>query len=123
MDDPLNRTYSALKLKHPADSAMSPALINAVNHPIRRFVLRVLGDSPMSPKEVFDMLSYSTGLSAVSYHVRVLGKQQVLECTRTGQVRGSIQHFYVSKVLDSELLQGVLEEAREFDDAFLKLKD
>src|SRR5215469_4742327 len=107
---PGNRSYTADKLKHWAGEKMSPALINALNHPIRRYILRTLGSdpsTPMSPREMGQPLR-AVGLSAVSYHVRTLCEQLVIKCVRTEQVRGSTQHFYLSLVAGNELLEKAL---------------
>jgi DNA-binding transcriptional ArsR family regulator len=69
------------------------AVLAALKHPLRRRILRVMVDrKPISPRELADRLD--EGLSNVSYHVRVLAEQGVIEEVATKQVRGATQHFY-----------------------------
>jgi DNA-binding transcriptional ArsR family regulator len=68
-------------------------VLAALKHPLRRRILRVMADrKPISPRELADQLD--EGLSKVSYHVRVLAAQGVIEEVATKQVRGATQHFY-----------------------------
>jgi DNA-binding transcriptional ArsR family regulator len=70
-------------------------LLKALNHEMRRRILRVLigkPESPISPREVAGELRVS--LSNVSYHVRVLADCAAISLVKTNPVRGSLQHFY-----------------------------
>lgn len=71
-------------------------LLVALRHPLRRQILKAIGDGESSPKDLAAQLEWP--LSNVSYHVRVLINCDVLELTRTKQVRGSMQHFYRSLI-------------------------
>jgi DNA-binding transcriptional ArsR family regulator len=69
------------------------ALLAALKHPLRREILRVMIDKkPISPCELAERLDES--LSNVSYHVRVLAQQKVIEAAGEQKVRGATQHFY-----------------------------
>lgn len=69
------------------------ALINALHHPLRRELLKlILERDELSPVEASEILGRS--LSNVSYHVRVLAEGGALDLTGTKPRRGSIQHFY-----------------------------
>lgn len=68
-------------------------VLAALRHPLRRDILRVMGDGkPISPRELSDLLDESIG--NVSYHVRVLAEYGAIEEVGDKQVRGARQHFY-----------------------------
>lgn len=68
-------------------------LLAALNHPLRRQILRVMSNrKPISPRQLSDRLDES--LSNVSYHVRVLDEYGAIEEVSSRQVRGATQHFY-----------------------------
>lgn len=87
---------------------MTPALIHALNHPVRRHILRQLGEEGIerSPSEMAQ--AAALGLPGLSFHARVLCELQVTRCTRTRPVRGSLEHFYASNVSDNELVAAIL---------------
>lgn len=103
------------KTKHQRGREMTPALIHALNHPARRQILRQLdeGGAERSPSEMAETAAFS--LSGLSFHARVLCELQVTRCTRTQQVRGSLEHFYASNVSGNELVGAILLET-EGDD-------
>ncbi len=71
----------------------TPKLLTALNHPLRRRVLRALqARENASPVELARALDES--LSSVSYHVTVLVDCKTLRLVRTQQVRGALEHFY-----------------------------
>jgi len=55
------------------------------------------------------------GLTGVSYHFRILSDLGVARLTRTRQVRGSTQHFYVSRVAKNSLVAAILKETEKVD--------
>lgn len=69
-------------------------LYNALDHPMRRQILREMRDTDgeVSPRELSVTLLQE--LSALSYHVRVAEECDAIELVRTERVRGSTQHFY-----------------------------
>ncbi len=72
-------------------------LLIALRHPLRRRILRLMGDGiVISPLELADRLDKS--LSNVSYHVRVLAGCAAVTLVKTAPRRGSVQHFYCSTV-------------------------
>jgi DNA-binding transcriptional ArsR family regulator len=101
--------------KHDREREMTPALIYALNHPVRRQILRLLSEpgGEASPSEMCQ--SVSVGLSAFSFHALVLSELGVTRGTRTQQVRGALEHFYVSNVSGNELVEAILLET-EVDD-------
>lgn len=73
--------------------------IEAINHPVRRMVLRVFVDNwkaeperTMTPKEVADRLGLA--LSNVSYHMRILATSGAIALFGTAPIRGAVQHEY-----------------------------
>jgi DNA-binding transcriptional ArsR family regulator len=94
---------------------MSPALIQALDHPLRREVLRLLGEqgTESSPTELTKSISAS--LTDLSYHVRALADLLVIGKSRTEEVRGYTKHFYVSKVVDNKLVSAILASTRDDD--------
>jgi DNA-binding transcriptional ArsR family regulator len=99
---------------------MTPALLHALHHPVRRQVLRALHEegAALSPSEL-SRKSISIGLPCLSFHARVLCVLKVTECASTRQVRGSTEHFYASTVARNELVAAILRET-EADDALLQ---
>jgi DNA-binding transcriptional ArsR family regulator len=92
-------------------------LTAALNHPLRRVVLRRLNASkdPLSPARLAERLCAS--LSDVSYHVTVLRKCGVVEIVKEQQVRGAIEHLFVSKVVDNQAVQAMLAETEAEDES------
>jgi hypothetical protein len=69
-------------------------LYSAVNHPLRRTLLRLCLESkePLSPKGLSRLGDHQ--LPIVSYHVQVLAACSALEIVAEQPVRGSTEHFY-----------------------------
>ncbi len=91
-------------------------LINAIAHPLRRRILRVLGDrreqsSPAKMAKEFDL-----HVGTVGYHVRVLEELGAIRLTDEGMVRGAVEHFYETTIEDDPPIETLLEETREVDD-------
>lgn len=67
--------------------------LTALNHPLRRRILRALDGRPeTSPAELAETLAMPLG--TVAYHVKILARCGTLELVRTRPVRGAVQHFY-----------------------------
>lgn len=90
-------------------------MIYALDHPLRREVLRTLHDAtePISPKQISDKLRWD--LQAIAFHVRVLRERNLARCTRTQRVRGTKRHYYVSRVRKNALLASILAGTEEDD--------
>jgi predicted transcriptional regulator len=112
-------TQSKELKKHTVDRSMSPALIRALDHQIRRQALRLFTkrEPEWSPVELTRKMPVT--LSAVSYHMRVLSELGVVEETRTEQVRGSDQHFYISNIQNNKLAHSILARTRDDDEEIL----
>lgn len=92
-------------------------LIKAIDHPLRRRMLRLLGDreEPLSAVQMADELDFS--LSVTAYHMRILYELRAIARAGRRQVRGALQRFYKSRVKDDPPIEALLEETREVDDA------
>jgi DNA-binding transcriptional ArsR family regulator len=89
------------------DESRTTDLLLALCHPLRREILRTLGDdTPRSPSELAEHLDLP--LSNLSYHVRVLVSRGAVRLVRTAPVRGSTQHFYLTSI-EAEWARTVLE--------------
>ena len=105
--------------KHVRGREMTPALISALDHPVRREILRLLGghDAPISPVQMKEFIN--VGLSVLSYHARALFEQRVTRLSTTRQVRGSTQHFYASEVAENRMVAAILGHTEKYD-SFLR---
>lgn len=72
-------------------------LLAALNHPLRRRILRRMRDEEMiSPKQLADDLRVP--ISGLAYHVRVLARCGAVTLVKVKPVRGAVKHFYRSTV-------------------------
>lgn len=108
------------KLQHRPGRIASPALIEGLGHPIRRQILRILSakGAVQSPSDIEKLVKPS--LSNLAYHARCLHEQNIIRCTGTKQIRGSIQHLYASNVSDNKLVNTILSETEEDDSHFCR---
>jgi hypothetical protein len=108
--------------EHELSQLMTPALLGCLHDPVRRQILRVLGEpgAALSPGEMFAG-SISFGLTGIAYHTRVLGDRNVIRCTAERQVKGGTVRAYASNVSDNKLVREILRETEE-DDAYLQKK-
>jgi predicted transcriptional regulator len=112
---PQSKSASIKKPKHRAGRDVSPALLEGLNHPIRRQILRILSTkgTVQSPSDMAELVEL--GLSNVAYHTRYLAERNILRCAGTKQIRGATQHLYVSKVSDNKLVKTTLSETEKDD--------
>lgn len=78
------------------DKKIGTALGAAISHPLRARALTILADRVASSVEVARELGEE--LSHVSYHVRALREQGLIEEVGSRPVRGSVEHFYRATV-------------------------
>lgn len=77
----------------PEDRLNSKDLLVAMNHPLRREILRRIDKKDLfTPGEIAKELHRD--LSIVSYHVRVLAECRAIVLVGEKPVRGATQHFY-----------------------------
>lgn len=91
-------------------------LIDALGHPLRREILRRLheSDGARSPSLLAECLGL--GVSNVSYHMGVLAKLRAVKKTRSRQVRGARETFFVSRVAQNERVVAILADTEREDD-------
>jgi DNA-binding transcriptional ArsR family regulator len=94
-------------------------LLHALNHSIRRRVLRLMDergrDGRLSPVEAAALLDIS--LTTVAYHFRVLVATNAIVEVGRRQVRGTIQHFFQigDSVREATWVEGVLRDTARTD--------
>jgi DNA-binding transcriptional ArsR family regulator len=109
------------KIKKHGTRPMSPALIEALNHPIRRLALRLLHeDLGHSASDLAK--SIAAGLSNISYHMKVLYKLGVIRYTGMKQVRGATERSYASQVAENKLALTILAATEQDDEAMRRAK-
>ena len=91
-------------------------ILLAIAHPLRRQILRRLSErgEPVSPIQLADDLKGPLG--KVAYHVRVLWRLGALSAAGEQQVRGAVEHFYVSTIENDPPIETLLEETRKEDE-------
>lgn len=115
------------KRKQPDESCDDEQLLRALNHRLRRQILRLLHASspePLSPCQIERELKLERGdksrkLSEVSHHIRVLADLNAVSLVNTTLVRGATKHFYTSEASDVGWLCGVLSRTQQSDEAQL----
>jgi DNA-binding transcriptional ArsR family regulator len=93
-------------------SPTTDQLLRALNHSLRRRILRLMNGETKSPGALAAELGEP--LPSVSYHVRVLCECDVLRLVRAQPVRGSIEHFY-HPVVESDWARAALSDSRSED--------
>jgi len=90
-------------------------MLLAIAHPLRRRILRKLAarDEPTSPIQLADELKGPLG--RIAYHVRILWRLGAVSAAREQQVRGVVEHFYMSAIEDDPPIETLLEETRKED--------
>jgi predicted transcriptional regulator len=90
-------------------------LISALNHVLRRDILRLMHSTPAprSPVDISDELDEP--LAGVSYHVQILHRLGVITLEKTEQVRGALKHYYASTVRNHAIAKSLLQSTRKSD--------
>jgi DNA-binding transcriptional ArsR family regulator len=100
-------------------------LISALNHPLRRQILRLLHSSgkPLSPTEIEKELALGKlpkgHLSTVSYHVTALARHKTISKVDEQPVRGAVEHFYESRVSGGRWVRDLLKRMQKKDEGLL----
>ena len=95
-----------------SNSPTTDQMLKALNHSLRRRILRLMDGETRSPGSLAAELGEP--LPSISYHVRVLCECDVLRPVRTVPVRGSIQHFYEPNV-EATWMRTVLSNSHSED--------
>lgn len=77
------------------DDELAQQFVQAMAHPLRIRILRMLTQSVASPKEIAEATGEAPG--NVAYHARVLLDLDCIELVNTVSRRGARQHFYRAK--------------------------
>jgi hypothetical protein len=98
------------------------AQIKAIDHPLRRCILRAFltEGGALSPVQISRGLTargLKAQLGSVAYQVRVLHRLFAVKSTGKRQVRGAIQRFYEATIENDPPIETLLEETREGDEA------
>jgi DNA-binding transcriptional ArsR family regulator len=93
------KVASGRKRKPPHPHDIDNAFVAALNHPIRRALLKLFlkQEVALSPKELAELTEEK--LPTISYHVRVLADKNAIELAEEEPVRGSVAHFYRATAL------------------------
>lgn len=94
---------------------MSPMLIQALNHPIRREALRLLHRSA-GPRSAVQLSPFiRTVKTNVSYHLRVLADFDAVKQVDERHVRGVPEKFFASEVSDHRQILAILADTEAND--------
>jgi len=99
---------------------MSVSLIDGLNHPARRCVLRRLheDDQELCPSLIVE--ADSPLLSTVSYHAKILTKLGITRCTKVEREgNGWAKRYYSSNVAGNELVAIILGDTEKEDASLL----
>lgn len=97
----------------------TPELIAALNHPLRRRILRAYLDGRFQAASS-TLLANDVGmpLGNVAYHVKTLARLDVLQLVRREKVRGAEERFYALSLDEQyKCVRDVLEACRQSDEA------
>jgi DNA-binding transcriptional ArsR family regulator len=97
------------------DGESAVKLIHALNHEVRRRVLRALAahDEALSPAVMAKRLDIP--LSTVSYHVTILKRCNAVEGAGEKQIRGAVEHFYKTLLEENPVARTLLKSTRKID--------
>jgi DNA-binding transcriptional ArsR family regulator len=97
----------------------TPELIAALNHPLRRRIMRAYLDGRFQTASATQLAKeMEMPLGNVAYHVKTLARLDVLQLVRREKVRGAEERFYVVGLDDQQAcVRDVLEACREADEA------
>lgn len=94
-------------------------LAMALDHPLRRELLRILDNGEvLSPEHLTEIVA-TRSLSNVAYHVKVLADCGALALSRRELSGEPGEHLYVSRVSDNQKVAAILKETKDEDRASL----
>lgn len=95
-------------------------ILKALNHPLRRKMLVLLGSDAVSPSEIAAQLGISIG--SASYHMTMLRQLGMIKVVRETQKRGTVERHYQA-TSDGVTVRQVVAWAFEADKATPKAWD
>lgn len=105
---PRKLTPAQRKKKNDAETAA----LKAVGHPLRREILRSIDGQNRSPVQISRALDESVQL--ISYHMRILRDEGVVELATTTPRRGAIEHHYRKPANPGKDQRQILEAVDKF---------
>ncbi len=95
---------------------LAPHLCRALDHQIRRQILRVLNRSrePQTPKDLTEAIP-GAGLSMIGYHTLVLEECGCVSVTVAPSATGGLGRAYLSNVTDDRPVTSALQATRGID--------
>lgn len=98
-----------------AGQRMSPMLIKALNHPVRREALRLLHEASEGRSAVQLTKFIDVAGTKLSYHLKVLSKLGAIDRAGERMVRGVAEKFFVSAVSDHTQVVTILTDTEPDD--------
>lgn len=98
--------------------ALTPEVRHALNHPVRRRILRTLNDSQTArtPAAIATLIHPTPGMSVLGYHLRVLEQLGCIRSPAPGTAAsGKAPTLYESNVADEEQITSILQATRQLD--------
>lgn len=116
-------TFGPIRGKHarklPLELAelLTPPVEHALNHPLRREILRALNasDEPRSAGEIVSGSLPKTGVTLVSYHASVLESADVLRVAEVEPSNESFARRYSSNVANDPQIVAILGATESLD--------
>lgn len=95
---------------------VTAALLEALNHSLRRKLLRALhcSDDARSPVQLSRIVGVEVSMTA--YHVRTLARLGAVEKADSRHVRGARETFFVSRVAGNRQVIAILADTEAEDD-------
>ncbi len=96
---------------------LPPEARQALDHPVRRDILRALNDSPTprSSTEIAAAAGPKASLNVIHYHALVLTEHGSIKVAGTQSSRGAVTRLYASNVADDQQVTSVLKVSRQLD--------
>jgi DNA-binding transcriptional ArsR family regulator len=79
-------------MRSSGEGTVDERIVKALGHPLRQRILSALSEGVASPNQIAQRLDERLG--NVSYHVKILLQNDLIELVETQPVRGAIAHFY-----------------------------
>jgi DNA-binding transcriptional ArsR family regulator len=96
---------------------LTPPVRHALNHHLRREILRTLhrSEDPRSPAEIAAALPTETSVSLISYHAHVLENCGILSVADVQPTGETLARHYTSKLAGDTLIVSILQATEPLD--------
>lgn len=95
---------------------MSGSLIRALNHPLRRRLLRALHRTEGARSATQLRTTVHSTVASVDYHLKVLAATEAAAKSGQRRVRGAREIFFVSKVAEHQQMLAILADTEREDE-------